>query len=51
MSPSYVENRNLPKVTGAIVSLMEEPVLQEQILQEQSFDVFGRILGSLIETA
>lgn len=50
MSPSYVENRNLPKVTGAIVSLMEEPVLQEQILQEQSFDVFGRILGSLIET-
>ncbi len=36
MSPSYVENRNLPKVTGAIVSLMEEPVLQEQILQEQS---------------
>ena len=51
MSPSYVENRNLSKVTGAIVSLMEEPVLQEQILQEQSFDVFGRILGSLIETA
>ena len=51
MSPSYVENRNLPKVTGAIVSLMEEPVLQEQILQEQSFDVFGRILGFLIETA
>lgn len=51
MSPSYVENRNLPKVTGAIVSLMEEPVLQEQILQEQSFDVFGHILGSLIETA
>lgn len=51
MSPSYVENRNLPKVTGAIVSLMEEPVLQEQILQEQSFDVFGRILGSLTETA
>lgn len=51
MSPSCVENRNLPKVTGAIVSLMEEPVLQEQILQEQSFDVFGRILGSLIETA
>lgn len=51
MSPSYVENRNLPKVTGAIASLMEEPVLQEQILQEQSFDVFGRILGSLIETA
>lgn len=51
MSPSYVENWNLPEVTGAIVSLMEEPVLQEQILQEQSFDVFGRILGSLIETA
>ena len=51
MSPSYVENRNLPKVTGAIVSLMEEPDLKEQLLQEQSFDVFGRILGSLIETA
>lgn len=51
MSPSYVENRNLPKVTGAIVSLMEEPALQAQILEAQTFDVFGRLFGSLIDAA
>lgn len=51
MSPSYVENRNLPRVTGAIVTLMDEPVLQEKILQSGTFDAFGRTFSSLIEAA
>jgi len=47
MSMSIHDNDGLPELTSAIVDLVDNPKLQEQMLACQSFDEFKKIFLSI----